>query len=201
MDLAKPGEPYIGPRGEMIVKKEADADNITRVDTFVPVIRSMQMRNRRSSADLPASDPSQQTAINAIMIYQLLGLTPIEISGLLKLPYDVIQNIQHGSEYQNTFEEIFNELISVHSNSLRSRITAFATEAVDNMIDLARNAKKEIVKHKANEDLLNRAGLNAEQLYGGSSGSDDSDALKIVIENPDGGSTKVEVDLSKVRRK
>ena len=201
MDLARPGDPYITPRGEMVVKSEEEVDNITKEDRFVPVLRKMAIRNKRSVSDLPASDRNQQTAINAILVYHLLGLTYIEIAEVLKFPPDTVQNILHGSECQSTFEEIFNELLSTHSGSLRARIAAFATEGVDNMIELARTAKKEIVRHKANEDLLNRAGLNAEQLYG-SSGSDDGDALRIVIESGnDSGPTKVEVDLSKVRKR
>lgn len=201
MDLARPGDPYMTARGEMVVKNEEEVDTLTREDSFVPIIRKMNIRNKRSVGDLPASDRSQQTAINAILGYQLLGLTYIEIAEVLKLDPNTVQNLQHSAEYQTTFEEIFNELLSTHSNSLRARIAAFATEGVDNMVELARTAKKEVVKFKANEDLLNRAGLNAEQLYGSTNG-DDGDALKIVIE--DGGSgntTKVEVDLSKVRRR
>jgi hypothetical protein len=199
-DLARPGDPYITPRGEMVVKNEKDLDTITRVENFAPVLRKMTINNRRSIADLPCTDVGEQTAINAIMIYQLLGLTPIEIGGALKLPVAVIQDIQHGSDYQNTFEEVFNELINTHSHSIKAKVAAFATTAVDNMITLASKAKNENARVKANQDLLDRAGFSSEVMHGGNH-SDEGDALKIVIEDSGGTSTRVEVDLSKVRKR
>lgn len=192
--LAQPDEPYVTARGKIVLKNEQQEKAIKDKDRFVPVIRRMNINNKRNLNDMPCSDPSTQMAINVIMMYHLLGLTPNEISHVTKVPLDQVQDIQWGVDYQNTFELIFAELISVNTNSVKAKIAAFSSEAVDNIITLANEADKDIVKLKANQDILDRAGFAAEQLYESSS-ADDSDVLKIVMENDTGTKTSVEINL------
>lgn len=200
--LAKPGDPYVTARGDIVVKDEEQRDDLRKADRFIPVIRRMTIHNRRNLNELPSTDLSTQMAINVILGFQLLGLTPNEIAHATKIPLDEVQNLMNGSEYQNTFEDIFRELISVSSNSLRAKIADYANKATDNIIELAETADKEIVKLKANQDILDRAGFGAEQLYGKNAAetADEGDVLKIVIENGDTNKTKIDINLRGAKR-
>lgn len=199
MALADPDDPYVTARGKLIIKNEKQEEAIKNKDRFVPVIRRMTILNKRSLGELPSADLPTQTAIMAILGYQLIGLTANEISHALKIPLDEIQNIQFSTDYQNTFELIFGELINVNSNSIKAKIADFAASAVDNIITLANEADKDIVKLKANQDILDRAGFAAENLYGEST-ADEADILKIVMESDSGVQTKVTLDLGKRKK-
>lgn len=197
--LAQPDEPYVTSRGKIVLKNEQQEKAIKDKDRFVPVIRRMNIHNKRNLNDMPCSDPSTQMAINVIMMYHLLGLTPNEIAHVTKIPLDQVQDIQWGTDYQNTFELLFAELINVNTNSVKAKIAAFSSEAVDNIITLANEADKDIVKLKANQDILDRAGFAAEQLYDNGS-ADDADVLKIVMENDGGQKTSVEINLKGAKK-
>lgn len=202
-DLARPGDPYVTERGKMVVKDEEQRDRIKQADRFVPVIRNMQIHNRFNMNELPAHELNEQHAINAILVYQLHGLTLQEIAYILRIDPTTVQNIMHSSDYQITFENIFRELINVNSNSIRAKIADYSTKAMDNIIELAETADKDIVKLKANQDLLDRAGYGPEQMYGrnGEKSQDDDDILKIVVEGTDTRQkTEVSLNLKGLRK-
>jgi hypothetical protein len=158
------------------------------------------MNNKRNLNEMPAQDPSTQMAINVLLVYQLLGLTTNEIAHATKIPLDEVQNLMHGSDYQTTFEEIFRELINVNSNSIKAKIADYANKAMDNIIELAENADKDIVKLKANQDVLDRAGFSPDTLYNAGGSADDADMLKIVIESGDKDKTSVNIDLGRRKK-
>lgn len=199
--LAKPGDPYVSSRGEVIAKTEEQLDSIKHADRFIPVARRLVVSSRRNMNEMPANDPSTQMAINVILMYSLMGLTENEIHHITNLPLTEIQNLKHGTDYQTTFEYIFKELINVNSNSIQATLAGYASKAIDQIIELAEDKSgevKDIVRLKANQDLLDRAGLSPDNIYGNGASTDDSDMLKIVIEGASPAqSTNIKINLNR----
>ena len=140
--------------------------------------------SKRNPNELPSTDLSTQTAINAILMYHLLGLTQNEIAHILRIELNTIQNIMLGSEFQQTFEYLFNELINVNSSSLQATLGMHARSAIDQLVHLHKYAESEMVQLKASQDIADRAGLSAETLYG-KQGGESEDTLRIVIQDGD----------------
>lgn len=200
MPLAKPGDPYVNDRGHVLLPKKGDQmDAIPRAETVfgAPVAKNIQSTERRTVKDLPASNTKLQTAINVVIVYQLLGLTDNEISYITSIPLEDMPRIKNDPAYQETFDILFGQMISVNTNSLQSKIAHYAGEALDNVINIAGNSKHEMAKLKANQDILDRAGLHPETLFGKNKQDDGFDSLKIVIQTDDDKETKVDVDLSR----
>lgn len=190
--LAKPGDPLVA--NGKVIAHEDEADNLKKGERFVPLIRRTKINNVRNIKEIPcAQDPSYQTAINAVLVYHLIGLSENETAHLLRIPFEEVQNIRHSSDYQVTFEMVFSELISASSNSIRAKLADYSTKAVDQIIELAENADKDIVKLKANQDILDRAGFSPENIFGDSQGDDDD--LKIIIDNGAAGGGTVNINI------
>lgn len=181
--LAKPGDPYCTPRGEVKVP-EKQIDKFEELTLSAPIVRSMHINTKRNPNELPSNDLNTQTAINAILMYHLLGLTQNEIAHILRLDLTTIQNIMMGSDFQMTFEMLFNEIISTNSTSLQATLARHAHSAINQLVHLHKNAESEMVQLKASQDIADRAGLSTDTLYGKSSGGEE-DTLKIVIQDAD----------------
>jgi len=195
--LAKPGDPYVGPRGEVKVdENKTPASQHGETTLLVPLARNMKISSRRNMNEMPSSDTGTQTAINAILMYHLLGLTQNETAHMLHLDVIVVQNIMMGSDFQTTFEMLFNEIINVNSNSLQATISKYAHSAVDQIAHLHKNAKTELVQLKASQDLADRAGLNHETLYGKSADMEDQGFKVVILEEEDHrGKTSISIDV------
>lgn len=181
--LAKPGDPYCTPRGEVKVP-EKQVDKFEELSLSAPIVRSMQINTKRNPNELPSNDLNTQTAINAILMYHLLGLTQNEIAHILRLDLTTIQNIMMGSDFQMTFEMLFNEIISTNSTSLQATLARHAHSAINQLVHLHKNAESEMVQLKASQDIADRAGLSTDTLYGKNGGGEE-DTLKIVIQDAD----------------
>lgn len=194
--LAKPGDPLCTPRGEVKLP-EKEPEKIEDLSLAAPVLRRMQINSKRNPNELPSSDLSTQTAINVILVYHLLGLTPNEIANIIRIDLTTVQNIQMGSDYQMTFELLFNEIINANSNSLQATLGRHAHSAIQQLVYLHKNAESEMVQMKASQDIADRAGLSAETLYGKQS-SGEEDTLKIVIsDGDDKDKTKISINLKR----
>lgn len=191
--LPKPGDPLI--HDGKIIAKEQVVDTLKSGDRLTPIAYKIKPSSRRNMNDMPCVDANRQMALNVILVYSLLGLTDNEISHLSKIPVTEIENLRFSSDYQVTFEMLFKELISVNSTSIKARLSDYATRAVDNIIELAETADKDIVKLKANQDVLDRAGLSADTLFNDDNNTDD-DTLKIVIDNGTGGQANTNININ-----
>jgi hypothetical protein len=200
MPLAKPGDPYVSETGQILLPGDHPTDAIPRNATLgAPVAKNVVSTERRTIKELP-SDPRTQTVINAVLVYQLLGMTDNEISHITTLTIEDIQRLKQLHEYQETFDILFHQFISVNSTSLQSKIASFAGEALDNMINIAGHSKHEMAKLKANQDILDRAGLHPETLFGKNKQDDGFESLKIVIQDGKD-DERMKVDINLDRRK
>lgn len=199
-NLARPGDPYVTDKGDVVLDGETGAMNaLPRADMVLgaPLAKNIVPKNRTTIADMPA-EAKLQTAINCVIVYQLLGLSENEISHIIHVPLEDIKRIKNHIAFQETFDILFHEMVNVNSNSLQSKIAAFAGDALNNVMTIARESKHEIAKLKANQDILDRSGLHPEHLFGKHKTDEGFDSLKIVIQ--DGEDQKMNVDID-IKRK
>lgn len=209
MEFAKPGDPLVTEHGALV---EAEGRKEPDYAISVPIARLLGTKNPRSIKDM-GTDPQTQTVINAVLMYQLIGVSRNEIAYVLSTEGKEIDRIMRLPAYQETFEMLFKELLSASSNSIQARIQSYAGRALDNLMDLA-DAKPVITKEKdamgnvverreydvapmvilkANDSLLDRAGLNADNLYGKDQ-QDETHQLEIEITTADSNKTNVKIN-------
>lgn len=201
MPLARAGDPYVTDKGQVLLPGPSPEDALPRADSVLgaPIARNLISTERRTVKELPA-DVRTQTVINAVMVYQLLGMTDNEISHITGVSISDIVKIKHLNEYQETFDILFHQFISVNSNSLQSKIASFAGEALDHVMVIARESKHDLAKLKANQDILDRAGLHPETLFGKNKQEDGFESLKIVIQDgADKEGMSVDINLDRKR--
>lgn len=196
MPLAKPGDPYVSTKGEVVLSDKTDG--APRIEIGPPRVANYQSSARRSIKDFPTTSINQR-AINVVLVYSLLGMTENEIAHDLGTPLESIRQLRTSPAFQETFEMLFEEMISVSSNSMQAKIAAFAPKALENMMNLASEAENENAKVKANQDLMDRAGLHHETLYGKNSADDAFGSLKIVISDAEESKTTIDVNIGKKR--
>lgn len=201
MALAKPGDPYVSHKGE-IIKAEKTKTNVREfADTTVitvPLAKNFQSKARRSIKELFA-DAHTQTVLNSVLMYSMLGLTPNEIAQVLNASPTEVQHIIDLPAYQETFEAMFREIISANSQSLQARISAYAANAVANVMDIAGAEIGEdvpaIVKLKANQDILDRSGLASDTLFGKNAQDDSQNSLRIEIVEAQDSKTNININV------
>lgn len=180
--LPPPGDPLVTRDGKVL---EAQRREEPDYSLTVPTARNLVPRKHRSVREMGV-DGQIQTVINAVLVYKLLGVSPNEVAHILGTSPLEIDRIMGLSAFQDTFEMMFNEILSVNSSSLQARIGRYAGQAFENLMDLANAKPIEIVKEdadgnkytgkqydvsplvilKANESVLDRSGLSAEHLFG-----------------------------------
>jgi len=199
MPLARPGDPYVTDKGQVLLPGDNPENALPHANSVLgaPIARNIVSKQRRTVKELPSGDPNTQTAINAVIVYQLLGMTDNEMSFITHIAVEDIQKIRRLEAYQETFEILFHEMIGVNTNSLQAKIASFASDALDNVMYIAENSEHQLAKLKANQDILDRAGLHPETLFGKNKQEDGFDSLKIVISDSKDEQTKVDIDLRK----
>lgn len=182
MRLPPPGDPLVTTDGKMLEPKARVEPDYTLT---VPTARDLVPRKHRSVREMGV-DGQTQTVVNAVLVYKLLGVSPNEVAHILGTSPLEIDRIMDLPAFQETFEMMFNEILSVNSSSLQARIGRYAGQAFENLMELANAKPIEIVKEdaegnkykgqqfdvsplvilKANESVLDRSGLSAEHLFG-----------------------------------
>lgn len=193
--LAKPGDPYVTERGRIELEDKDPESSTREMSIVVPVARRMKISSQRNMNEMPSTDPGTQTAINAIMVYYLLGLTHNEIAHMIRIDVVTVQNIIESSDFQATFEMVFNELISINSTSLQATIGKYAHTAIDKLTGLMTHAKSEMVQFKAAQDIADRAGLDPEALFGKNASQEDQGFKVTILEEDSSKRTEVEINI------
>lgn len=207
--LPRPGDPIVDETGRVVL---ADGHIPEALSTTVPSAKTYIAKKRRSLSELPA-ETKTQTVINAVLLYSLLGMTPNEIAYALGTQIADVEHIRNLEQYQDTFNLLFREIISANSSSLQARIQRYAASSVENMLELA-DYKPEfdesgtpkgyvippIVKFRANADILDRAGLSSDALFGKGSESGDENTLKIEVVEAGDAKTNININVKTGRR-
>lgn len=200
MALAKPGDPLVG-MGTMLTPDTEDDAPPDQPSVAIPNLRKLVVKSRLSLQDLPA-DTKTQSVVNAVLVYHLLGMTDNEIALALGVGIIDVQQVKALPAYQETFELLFGEIISANSNSLQARIAQYAGDAVENVMNLAKQKDFEkvppIVILKANQDILDRSGLNHETLFGKNADKGEENTLRVVVTS--GNENKVDVNVNFKRK-
>lgn len=194
MSLAKPGDPYVTERGQVILREDA----FDKPDTTIGPARAKTLTSsvRRSVRDLP-TEGKMQTAIIVVLSYSILGLSENEIAHVSGASIEDVQRVKQLDAYQETFEMIFAELLSINSSSMRAKIAAFAPSALEGVMHLAANSKHDLTKLKANQDILDRSGLHPEALFGKNASDNAIESLNIVFQDGDDRDVNISVNMKK----
>lgn len=196
MPLAKKGDPYITRTGQAIISQDS-LPEAAQITVGPPIARKIVSQSRRSLSDLPANDKTQ-LAIMVVLGFSLCGLSDNEISHITGASLEEVEQLKRLNAYQETFEIIFNEMISANSTSMMAKISAFAPNALESLIDVAMKGKQEVARVRAADSILDRSGLHHETLFGKNAKEDTGfDSLKIVIEDGEDTSSKINININK----
>lgn len=157
--LARKGDPLVLPDGREIPPEplpgEEEIPHSTGIDT-----RKFRPVRKRTLKELPTS-VQMLNGISCVFMYTLLGVGDREIANALKITPSELTSIRKHSAYKDCFENVLDEFISANSNLIQARIASYGREAVDNIMGLAKTAKKEENRLRANIDIADRAGITA----------------------------------------
>jgi hypothetical protein len=215
MKFAPPGDPLVTNKGTLV---EAEGRVEPKYARTVPLVSEAGPKTLRSMKELGV-DPQTQTIVNAVLTYQLIGITTNEIAYHLGTTPEEVDKIKALPSYNDTWRMMFQTIISASSNSLQARLAAYAPKALENVMDLA-DAKPiritsedsagnkyehdhydvpPIVIMKANDSILDRAGLSGELLFG-EANEDSNSQLEIEIVSSGDNKTNVKVNMNGNRK-
>jgi hypothetical protein len=154
--LARPGDPLVTERGIAIAPERLDdesrpQDDVVSAKTFKP-------QKQRAAKDLPA-EPPMMKAVACIFMFNMLGVADRETAEVLGITNGDLKAVKNSPVYTECFQEVLQELISANSEMLQARVAAYAGDAVDNIMTIARGAKKDETRLAANRDIADRAGV------------------------------------------
>lgn len=214
MQLPPPGDPIVTRNGKVVEPRGVIEPDYS---LEVPIAKNIRPKNVRSVREM-GTDAQTQTIVNAVLLYQLVGISTNETAFILGTTGDEIEQIKSLPAYQETFEMLFYELLSTSSSSIQARIASYAGKALDNLMNLANEAPRiekitddegniiekkvwdtpAMVVMKSNDSILDRAGLNAEQLFG--HGKEEAgQQLEIEVTSATDNKTNVRINLGKGR--
>lgn len=213
MRFAPPGDPLVVGMNKMLVP---DGSEPRDYSLTVPILSKYVPKVRRSGKELPA-DGQTQTVINAVLVYKLLGMTANEMSHCLGTTIEQIEHVMNLPAFQETFELLFSEILSVNSGSLQARIASYAGNAAEKVMELSSyrpqpKVRKDeegnevteegdwkvppIVVLKASQDILDRTGLSADTLFG-KGNQDTGNTLQIEVISEQDSKTQVNIKMGK----
>ncbi len=199
MKFAPPGDPLVTNKGTIV---EAEGRVEPKYARTVPLVADVGPKSLRSMKELGV-DPQTQTIVNAVLTYQLLGITTNEIAYHLGTDPDEIEKIKSLPAYNDTWRMMFQTIISASSNSLQARLAAYAPKALENVMDLADAKPIRVTSEDAAgnqyESILDRAGLSGELLFG-EANEDSNSQLEIEIVSSGDNKTNVKVNMNGNRK-
>ena len=140
MQFAQPGDPLVTSSGKKVLAEDGKGIDLS---PNIPVARNIRSKIQRSVRDLP-TDGQTQTVLNAVLLYHLLGVSRNEIAYTLGASNDAIDEIFKLPAFQDTFELLHGSMIAANSGSIHARLQRYATEAVDNLFELASAKPREV---------------------------------------------------------
>jgi hypothetical protein len=202
MNLANEDDPFIDGSGKLIEPAKTpdiEISNSIEKRKVLPLLSSLQMHKKVSADNLPEPDKQQQTVICAVVSLKLLGVSDVDIAEITKTSLNQIQSIVRKPAAQQTFEKIYQNLISINSTTVQGRIAAHADRAVDVVLDMMENVDvRDDVRLKAAQDILDRSGTNPDQFFAETVANNQSnDELRIVIMDESGERERVKVDFKR----
>lgn len=212
MQLPPPNDPLVTPFGRVVEARGTLEPEYTRE---VPIARNIRPKSVRSVREM-GSDGQTQTVVNAVLLYHLVGVGDNEIAHVMGTNREQIDTIKALPAFQETFAMLFDELIGVNSQSIQARIAAMAGRALNNLMDLANEKPEDVVKEdadgnkytareyfvppmvilKANDSILDRAGLGADALFGKETDAG-SQQLEIEITSASDNKTDIRVNVKR----
>jgi hypothetical protein len=127
-----------------------------------PIVEPKKFKStkRRSLNELPAP-AGTMNGVACVLVYTLMGISEYDIADAMKVGIDDVKKLKKHSAYSEAFGIVSGEFINANSELLASRLAAHSHIALDGVVDIAKNGKKESNKLKANMDLLTRGGVTA----------------------------------------
>lgn len=192
--LAKPGDPYIDSKGEVIESDSSPSPTTSPVVyARVPKVLEHQPTVARSIRDMPSTNPTTQHGLFVVLGYWLSGLTKNEIAHAIGVELAHVEELMNSSEFQETFSIMFEELISSNSKSMMAKVQHYSHQAMDRVIALSQEADRDMVSLKASQDVLDRAGMVPSQDMGSSAAQ--QQGLRIVVQKDNNDEVKVDINL------
>lgn len=210
MHLAQPGDPLVEADGSLTAARGQLEPSYSRE---IPIARTIQTKVPLSVREM-GTDAQTQTVVNAVLMYHLIGVGTNEIAYVMNTSPTEIEKVKVLPAFQDTFERLFKNIINTNQNSLQARIQAMAGKALGNLMDLA-DAKPvaivgvdedgnkytkqhydvpPVVIQRANDSILDRAGLSGELLFGQKDDSSGQE-LEIEITTAEDNKTNVKVNV------
>lgn len=115
------------------------------------------IRVRRTLADMPLP-ANQLNVVSAVCLYTLIGLSDRDIAEALVIDLARVERIKMLDAYMTIQEQVVKSIIDEEASDVRAMFAANARNSAAEMIALASGAENEVVKFKANQDVLDRAG-------------------------------------------
>jgi len=182
--LADPDDPLVTADGEVYSSGNKEAELTTEVVEIVVPAKKLTASMQRTIRDFPAATPNEQTIVNVVMVFHLLGMNENEMSHHLGVSIQHVQQIKESPAFQETYDLLFQEVLENNRTSAVAKINAAASRAVDKMIELVTDEEAPaIVQMKASENVMNRAGLSEDKLHGKHRTDDSDQVLHIVIDD------------------
>lgn len=192
--LARPGDPYVCANGVVVPpelpRRSAFVDVADRQTTEPAEFRALKKRNLK---DLPAP-VSLINGVSCVFMYTMLGIGDREIADALQITVPQVYEMRRHSAYLECFNSVMAEFINANSEHISARLQAAAQGALTNVFTLAHEAKKEEVKLRANQDILDRSGTTAKSAeMRGQTGI--KNELRIVMVKGDGNQVNIDLNI------
>jgi hypothetical protein len=162
LKLAKPGDPYVTGRGQIVEPVERESPE-PDVSSKAIDYKEYKPNVRRSLRELPA-ETGTINGIGAVLLYTLLGVSNVEIAKALSVTLDTVRKVKEHEAYAKCFAMVTDGFISANSELLHARIASYSHDALTMVAKLAKEGKKEETKLRASTDLLDRAGVGPKEL-------------------------------------
>lgn len=198
-NLPLPGDPLITMNGPVQpVEGDEDVSQNYQSREVLPRFEGFNPVHRIGLKEVPEKDAQEQTLIAAVIGLRLLGLDISDVAMMFNTGIQNIKDIINRPSTQVTFEKIFMSIINAKADHISGRIASHADAAVNKIVTLMDDEKAPaIVQLKAAQDILDRSGTGADQLFGINNKTQQEDELKITYVTKDGEQEKLNVTFKR----
>ncbi len=137
---------------------------IDSIVTEVPNTEEMQrdiVASRKRIHDLPVP-PKQMNTLSLVLMYSLFGLDNSDISNILSIDIEQLQNIKMNDAYNTLSTQIVNTIVESDTNSIRDMFAMNSRRSAQLFVDTVANPEMGITtRMTAANNILDRAGHRA----------------------------------------